>query len=293
MKTFTLIFSLFFSLFVYSEESHKVVYLISPPRSLSVGFLRMIEARGDFKIFHEPTIPVYHKINNLSFSHDWFRKGVFQSFDEIKEAIFKADSHVFVKEMSFSFKNLIDEDLMTKPNVYFVFLLRNPHHTIISLYNKIGSIVEDFHEAVGYESTYEIFQTIQKYSTKKPLILFSEELASAPESTVKMFCDYVGIPFKEESLIWKNLGENFNGHQEWNESKRGELTQHWHKEAIQSTQFNPLKTYEVDNLGSPTFSEVKDLKDLEECKKAYAHHLPFYLFFRETSFENTSCDALP
>jgi len=282
MKKPLLLFCSFLSLFACSAEPHKIVYLISPPRSLSVGFLRMIEARGDFKIFHEPTISVYHRVNQFIFSQDWFKEGAFQTFDEVKEAIFKENSNVFVKEMSFSLREFIDEDLIKKPNVYFVFLLRNPHHTVISLYNKIGSIVEDFQVATGYQAAYEIFQKIVESGARRPLVLFSEELASKPEEVVKTFCDYVEIPFEEKALSWQNLGENFGGHQEWHESKRTDLTQHWHGDAIQSTEFKPLKTYDVDDFGNPTFSEIKDSKDRKECEKTYLRNLPYYLFFKET-----------
>jgi hypothetical protein len=243
----------------------------------------MIEARGDFKIYHEPTLTLYHKANNLTFSHDWFREGTFQSFKEIKETIAKENSNVFIKEMSFLLKDFLDEELIKNPNVYFVFLLRNPHHTTISLYNKIGSIVEDFHTAIGYKAAYEIFQKIAQNGSRKPLILFSEELASEPENVVKTFCDYVKIPFEEKALSWQSLGKDFNGHEEWHESKRTDLTQHWHGDAIQSSQFNPLRTYDIDDLGNPTFSEVKDLNDRKECEKVYLDSLPYYLFFKNFS----------
>jgi Sulfotransferase domain len=280
MRNYLLALFLLLSSLVCAEDApHKIVYLISPPRSLSVGFLRMIEARGDFKIYHEPSLTVYHQVNHLTFSRDWFREDGFQSFEEIKQKIFSEESNVFVKEMSFHLKELIDDDLISRPNVYFVFLFRNPHHTIISLYNKIQAIVDDFQEAVGYEAAYDIYQKIASQNVRPPLILFSEELASQPEKTVKLFCSYVGIPFKGESLCWKDLGQSFNGHDEWHENKRTDLTQHWHGDAIRSTGFAPLKSYEIDSHGNPTFVEIADLEDRKACQKAYLHSLPYYLFF--------------
>jgi len=44
-----------------SEEDYKIVYLNSGPRSLSTVFLRMMESRGDFTVFNEPTLPVFSK----------------------------------------------------------------------------------------------------------------------------------------------------------------------------------------------------------------------------------------
>jgi hypothetical protein len=268
---------------VLSEASQKIVYLISPPRSLSVGFLRMMHARGDFKIYHEPTFPLYCQFNNLTFADDWIGEGTFQSFDEIKRAIFKENSNVFVKEMSFHLKNFIDEEFIKNPNVYFIFLLRNPHHSIISLYNRLNAIYPDFHEAIGYRDAYEIFQKIIACGARKPLILFSEELSVNPEKVVKTFCSYVGIEFDENALSWENLGDKFSGYREWHENKKVELTHHWHGTAIRSSKFEPLKTYEVDDVGTPTFSEIENLNDRRECEKGYVDSLPYYFFFKEYS----------
>ncbi len=275
-----MLFFCFISLFVWGDEPQKIICLVSPPRSLSVGFLRMMEARGDFKIYHEPTISVYHRVNGLRFSDDWFREGAFQTFDEVKEAIFNENSNVFVKEMSFSLNEVIDEDFMKRPNVYFVFLFRNPHDAIVSFYKKLGRIVEDFQVACGYKAAHEVFHKIIDSGARRPLVLSSEELGANPEKVVKTFCDYVGIPFIEQALSWENLGSNFGGYEEWHETKRTDHTQHWHGEAIQSTKFVPLKSYEVDDKGNPTFSEIKSLEDRKECEKAYLTNLPYYLFFK-------------
>ncbi|HSX04604.1 MAG TPA: hypothetical protein VLG76_07750 [Rhabdochlamydiaceae bacterium] len=262
------------------DNDKKIVYLISPPRSLSVGFLRMIEARGDFKIYHEPSLLPYFNLHGYTFADGWFREGALQSFSEVKTAIFHEKSNVFVKEMSFHFRDFLDDEIMNNPNVYFIFLLREPHHTIVSFYKKIGSIVDDFHEAVGYQSTWEIYQKISDKSSRKPLIIFSEELSSHPEDEVRRFCDYVKIPFIESSLSWKNLGEDFKGNEEWHEGKMPGLVQHWHGNAIQSTRFETLRSYETDALGNPTFSEIENQADRQECERAYRHHLPYYQFFK-------------
>ena len=283
MNKYLLLLFCWFRLLASTEEPHKIVFLISPPRSLSTGFLRMMEARGDFTVYHEPTLPLYHRLNHLTFSHDWFREGTFQSFEEIKQSIYQEDKHVFVKEMSFLLRAFIDEELVRHPEVYFIFLLRNPHHTIISLYSKIGAIVEDFHVAIGYQAAYDTYQKIVGWGARQPLILFSEDLASKPEEVVRAACAYAGIPFDPKALSWKNLGDDFGGHEEWHESKRTDLTQHWHGAAIRSTKFEPLTTYEVDALGHPTFSEVRDLHDRKECEKAYHDNLPYYSFFREAA----------
>jgi hypothetical protein len=252
----------------------------------------MIGARGDFKIFHEPTVSVYHKAHNYNFSHDWFKEGAFQTFEDVKKALFDGDSNVFVKEISFHLAEFIDEDLIKNPRVYFVFLLRDPHASVVSLYSKIQAIagncdnVDDWHLAVGYKSMVDIYQKIKAFGGRKPLILFSEELAAKPREVVAKFCNYAEIPFKAEALAWESLGPDFDAYSFWNESKRVDFIYHWHGDALQSTGFHPLRTYEVDNQGHPTFVEVKDHRDREECQKAYQGSLPFYHFLQAESMSS-------
>lgn len=261
-------------------QAGKIVYLISPPRSLSVGFLRMMEARGDFKVYHEPCLLPYFRLHNYAFGKDWFREGALESFEEVKQVIFQEPSNVFVKEMSFHLYEFLDDDLISHPNTYFVFLIRNPHSTIVSLYNKIGCIVEDFSDAIGHEKAWKIYEKIKAKNARPPLIIFSEALTNDPKNEIKNFCHYVEIPFIESALHWKNLGTEFNGHKEWHEGKVTELVQHWHGSAICSTQFEALRSYEIDENGNPTFSEIGVAKDREECQKFYQYHLPYYLLFK-------------
>ncbi len=268
-------------------EKHKIVFLISPPRSLSVGFLRMIETRGDFKIFHEPSISVFDFVHFTELTKDWFQEGAYENFKDVKRDLFNeaAHSHVFIKEMSFSLKEFLIEDLglMKKSNVYFVFLLRNPHHSIISFYHKFNRIFEGFENVIGYRQAYELFDAISAQAHNRPLILFSEDLAAKPKETIEKFCRHIEIPFIETALSWKDLGRDFDA-SEWNESKVPELVHHWHGEAIRSTGFGNLKGYDTDLNGNPTFAEIKNWEDREFCKKAYELNLPYYLKFKNAVF---------
>lgn len=240
----------------------------------------MVESRGDFKIYHEPSLLPYHRLLELTFSHDWFCEETPSSFDEVKDQFFSESGNVFVKEMGFHLEPFVDDDLVLKPNIHFVFLLRDPHSSIVSLYQRIETIVSDFHEAVGYRAAFAIYEKIVRAGGKRPLILLSEELMADPERVVRQFCDYVGVPFIESSLSWSDLGESFDGHEEWHEGKRGDLVQHWHGAAIRSTHFTPLRTYAVDENGEPTFTEVANTSDRQECQKAYRESLPYYLYLR-------------
>jgi hypothetical protein len=272
---FFLVLGLYSSLY-----SHPIIYLISPPRSLSVAFTRMMQARGDFEIFHEPSQRAYDLIYYPELTKSWFREDAPKTFAEVKELILGVAQRkpVFVKEISFAVVEFLlnDPEFVQDPDLQFVFLLRNPHHVVISFYKKQTILPAGFDQLVGYEATYRIFQFVQENAARKPLILFTEDLYNEPEKTVKFFCDEVGVPYLPHSLEWSNLGDQFSGYVEWHEIKNPEITQHWHGEAIHSSGFGKPANYEVDEAGQPTFSEVKNEAMKEECEKAYKKNLPFY-----------------
>lgn len=281
---------LLLNFFILISAEHPIVYFISPPRSLSVAFLRMIHARKDFTIFHEPSQWAWNKFNHYELTQSWFKKDIPQNFEQVKQEIFDAaqQTAVFVKEMSFAVEEFLlkDQELITKSNVYFVFLLRNPHDVTISFYRKTTKMFDGFSETIGYKACYNIFEHINHHAINKPIILFTEDLYSNPEATVKKFCDHIGIPFKEESMHWENLGTDFTG-TEWHEIKHSQFTHHWHGEAIYSTKFGKPATYKIDAQGHPTFEEIQNIQDREHCIRAYLDNLPYYKLLKNAGTKMT------
>ncbi len=287
-KLYLTIFLLTSFLIQLNANQNKIIYLISPPRSLSVAFLRMMYARGDFKIMHEPCVLPYALIHYKDHTKDWFRKDVPQTFQEVKEKIIQEaeTGNLFIKDISCACKDLFlnDIEFIKNTNIQFVFLLRNPHHVILSFYNRIKEIADGFSDLVDYKSCYEIFKEVKKFTVNTPIIIFTEDLYSKPKETVQKFCKAVQIPFIESSLSWENLGEDFEGFKEWHETKFKEHTQHWHGDAIKSTGFGKPAQYKVDENGKPTFSEITNETDKKACGKVYEENLKFYnLFLLENS----------
>lgn len=278
-----IVFALAFMQVANICSENKIIYLISPPRSLSVAFMRMMEARGDFAILHEPSQWAFNKSVHHDFAESWFIPEAAQTFDQVKQRIFEQakHSHVFVKEMSFAVDQFLlqDEEFITNPHVHFVFLLRNPHHTIISFYNKRNEVEDNntsFAHLVGYQACYEIFQKIKSVAANRPYIILSEDLYTNPEETIKAFCAQIGIEYMPEALSWDNLGSGFNGQKEWHEIKHKETTQHWHGDAIKSTGFGKPHQYKVDKKGNPTFEEICNPLRKKICEDAYAENMKYY-----------------
>lgn len=274
-----------FLLTTTSYCTHKIVYLVSPPRSLSVAFLRMMQTRGDFSIMHEPSQLAFNRLHSPELVQSWYRPSAFQSFDEVKTVILQEaeDRNVFVKEMSFAVRDfhVTDFELMKNPNVYFVFLVRTPHATTISMYNKLKQWFDcldiQFRDLVGYKAQSEIFMAVKNHGFHAPYLILTEDLYTNPQNTIQKFCDHIGIEFKPESLHWSDLGASFDGQEQWHEIKYKELTNYWHSDAIGSTGFGKPRSYEIDEQGNPTFCEIENQKHREMCLKVYHEHMIYYL----------------
>ncbi len=197
----------------YASESPiqpKKVWFFSPPRSLSTAFLRMIQSRGDFQIIHEPLTYAYKIIHHPEWSTAGFRPEAPQSYEAVKTLITETASlkWTFIKEMGFVAKDFFLQfpELLHDENTYFVFLVRNPHHSFISHYRKSPSIFDGLTEILSYQTIYDFFQTIKGVTVHPPLVISAEDLYLHPREVVKQFCEHVGIPLIEGSLSWPDLG---------------------------------------------------------------------------------------
>ena len=264
-------------------SKHKMIFLIAPPRSLSTAFLRMMQARGDFQIFNEPATAWFnqtHYPNSAAF-YESLEPGGYKA---IKETLFKAleKGAVFVKEMSFAFEALITEepDILNYPNLHFAFILRNPHHCIISYYQKLPKdyldyMVPQLNNLCAHKPLFHSFEKVRAAAVHAPVIIQAEDLVHHTQQTVEAFCQQMGINFKEASLNWESLGSNFEG-QIWKENKKQELAYHWHGEAILSKGFHQPKTYALDDRKYPSFTEIDNVAHRAICRAVYEDYLKYY-----------------
>jgi len=263
---------------------NKIVYLISPPRSLSVAFLRMMHTRGDFAIMNEPSQMAFINVKGFKTVSTWFKPEALPTFNHVKDAIIRTSQtqHVFAKEMAFAIEEFHcnDQELMKLPNAYFVFLVRNPHHTILSMYKKhvlFHPSADHLDAILGYHNLWNIIQTVDAHAANKPYIIYTEDLYTDPYNSIKQFCEHIGIEFKPAALSWPSLEHsNFDVAKEWSEVKYPEFVSHWHGDAMNSTGFAKPQSYEVDQDGNPTFSEVQNAEHREMCRTIYYDQLQYY-----------------
>lgn len=272
-----------------AKQIHEIYIQLSPPRCLSTALLRCWQSRGDCVVLNEPFISAYANQDILAaeVSSQWWRENAPMNFTEVEKNILISaeDAPVFVKEESFAFMDYLhaNPNLLNNPHVHFIFLIRNPHHSICSYYKGHNGLIANFSYFVGFEPLYEIYQIVKANNPNTPCILSAEEVYSNPAQMIQDMCAALNIDFLEKMLQWEDLGDSFTGVKEWGELKKKELTHRWHGDAINSTAFHKPRSYELDANGNPTFSEIKNDSDRQTCFDAYVHNKIFYdLFLKET-----------
>lgn len=255
---------------------HKIVFVISPPRSVSTALMQSFYNRGDFEIYHENILTANDSRDptQAEVSKDWYYEDRPTSFQEVKTSILNSakTKNVLVKEMSFVMDEFLIEnaDLLVMENVYFVILVRNPADTVVSYANKLefkDAYKPHIHKWMGYESVYTVMNLCKK-AKNKFMVVRSEELTRNPESTLRGVCDYLQLRFKDSMIQWTPPGDKFTGKHEWHETKNTTLVQHWHGSVLQSSNFVPSNVYAKDADGNPLIEKI--------WLDAYHYSVPWY-----------------
>lgn len=251
--------------------AHKMVILVSTPRSLSTLFLRMMSARGDFEVYNEPGMATFQRFIVEKSPLDDLCPDAIPTFDTLVQQLVRARQadNIFVKEMFFAAREYLATDIFLKnKDCYFVFLVRNPHHASLSLFKKLcvatgdpqalWDIQRTIPGYMDYASLYAMYQEIRGRASNEPLVVIAEEFAACPRETVERVFEQLSIPMRETCFSWEALDEH-QASAVWHDSKKPSSTALWHDRAMKSTQFEQLPTYSLDDQGNPTFEEIGDV----------------------------------
>jgi hypothetical protein len=276
-----------FLLLLFCTAAHgQIIFLVSPPRSLSTAFLRMMEARQDFILFNEPFVPFFfhtHFTNMTAFKKQ-FKEDTPTTIESIHAAIGTAASshHVFVKEISFALYDALrtDDTFIHDTNVKFVFLVRSPHHATISLCKKLIAFYgpgQLKHATIytGYKEMYHLLQYISAHRAQKPLLIHAQDLYTCPAATIQLFCTYCNLEYNPQHLIWEPK-DAATIHESWHEAKQSSLIQFFHHDALSSSQFVQPTIYQTDNNGNPTFAEIEHPDDKKICADLFEKNKRYY-----------------
>lgn len=212
--------------------TNKLLVLWAPPRSLSTAFARVMDARGDFIVLHEPLcdLAAGHAFE-YEFEGEVRRiKSPQVLFGHVRELLSKGN--VFIKDTcEFAYPNAIGTEGYPV-DAQHLFMLRDPEQVINSHYAMNPALTS---EQVGYRHLHDLYCAVKASCTRSPIILDADELVLEPDRVISAFCRKVGIEEKPEALHWQA------GHRRiW------QRTRHWHEDAAQSTSIKPRhKTYAV------------------------------------------------
>lgn len=262
---------------INSLQAHnKIIYVISPPRNFSTLFMRSFEGRTDTAVYNEPTMAPFIKIEKPGWHVD-FKENSFNTYQEMCNSFYSTakKAHVLVKDISFICTPFIRKtpDFVKCSDVHFVFLLRNPHHALISLAKQLNKTKYEWISEF-YKDTYHLFTHINRHAKNPPVIILAESFYAYPEKTLSALCKHLKIDYQPNMLVFKDLGDNFDGSL-WHEQKINNLLYKWHADAIRSTKIKKPRQYTVDAQGNPTFIEIEKHKR-PLYKQAYKTSAPFY-----------------
>ena len=235
--------------------AENLLFLWSPPRSLSTAFLRMMIERGDHEVIHEPfssiVVQGYVAIGEQRVTTPE------QLLDLLVERA--RERRVFVKETT-EYDYLGNGGARIPEVGRHTFIVRDPRAAIASHYamNPAMTCAE-----VGYEHQAELARLAYARTGERPIVVEAEDLVADPAGTVADYCALVGIPFLAAALSWAPAD-----HGAWRRTKQ------WHQDTAASSGFHPPRggyAHTVDN--TPLLAEF------------YRYHLPYYEALRAWAHE--------
>lgn len=228
-----------------------LIYLIATPRSITTAFTRMVEARGDCTVLHEPGVDTYTLLYEPEAGSIILMDDDPKSFEQAQQGILDAvetGKPVFVKEMGFAAQHYLFTDKLasvSRKQARVMFLVRDPHASLVSLYRKRPAIYPVLDDWVDYKKLWELFELVQQQATNKPLIVISEQFLDDPYNGALQFCAWSGLPFCSEQLTWQPLATIEH-------PLNSEIGRLWCDTLLPTSGFITPNTYAVDATGKPT-----------------------------------------
>ncbi|MGR3617331.1 MAG: sulfotransferase-like domain-containing protein [Paracoccaceae bacterium] len=179
----------------------KIHALWCHPRSVSTAFERIIRARGDLAVLHEPFMYHFYLAQKERLFPDFEPEaGHPQTYGEIREMILAKSNEtpLFFKDMAYYVvKDLPDDDTFVQAMSH-AFLIRDPAEAILSYQKKDPGFTQN---EMGIEAQYRLYHALKECGLE-PLVVTADQLRQAPEVTLKRYWDHVGLSFAPHAFSW-------------------------------------------------------------------------------------------
>ena len=224
----------------------------SGPRNISTAMMRSFENRPDTVVDDEPFYAHYllktrvdHPLREQTIAsqeHDWYIIS-----ERLTSDIPNGKTTWYQKHMAQH--NLPGYDLEWTKKMVNCFLIRDPREVILSFQSKfdITSALQ-----LGFMQQLELFNKLKDETGKIPPVINAKDVLTDTVETLKILCVMLGIPFRDEMLLWPR-GPRKND---------GVWGKYWYKNVEVSTGF---QQYQEKEGKIPN-----NLKDIyQECCDAY------------------------
>ncbi len=230
----------------------KLIALWAHQRAVSTAFLRMMIARGDVTVVHEPLVTLTDEGRVPLPDGRGGTLEVHAPGELLAHLAQLARSRpVFFKDtVEYRYQYLFDHPEAIA-GITHTFIVRDPRKAINSLYSMKPGFTRP---EAGYEHLWDLFRLVESVQGRPPVVVHAERLLRDPETVIRTYCAAVGLPFVAEALRWQPEDRS-----EW------QRTRQWHTDASRSSSFSPTeKQYAVT------------VDNDERLRACYDYHYPFY-----------------
>ncbi|HBN45093.1 MAG: HAD family hydrolase [Candidatus Marinimicrobia bacterium] len=209
----------------------KHIAMWSGPRNISTAMMRSFENRSDTFVSDEPFYGYYLK--NTDIDHPG-RKGVLRSMETDWYTVSKTITGLPPNEEKVWYQkhmaqhNLPGVDLSWTRLVTNCFLIRDPKEVIISYHKKYEV---NRAELLGYPQQVELYRMLTEGDCIEPAIVDAQDILMDPKDILSKLCSTLGIPFRDEMLLWPAGPRDTDG--VW--------AKHWYSNVESSTGFKPYE----------------------------------------------------
>ncbi len=234
----------------------KIHALWCHPRSVSTAFERIMRARGDLEVLHEPFMYHYYLNRTERLFPDFAPEPDHpQTYADIRDMIVaRADvKPLFFKDMAYYVVNDMPQDHGFAALMSHAFLVRDPAEAALSYQRRDPGFTST---ELGIEAQHRLYHALRDQG-HEPLVMTADQLRDDPRETLKRYWDHIGLPFMAHAFEWDDaVPEGWQSVVGWH----GEVLK---RGAIQRQDDNRDADAELAALGAP-------YTDYE------AFHRPFY-----------------